>query len=61
MEGGMEISYKDGDNNVRKGEGRNDLECLDTSWGVEKGDLGNGLGDCFPNQDFPLIFQEFLR
>jgi hypothetical protein len=22
--------------------------------GVEKGDLGNGLGDNFPNRDFPL-------
>jgi hypothetical protein len=23
-------------------------------WGVEEGDVGNGLRDCLPNQDFPL-------
>jgi len=27
---------------------------LNSRWGVEKGNLGNGLGDCLPNWDFPL-------
>jgi hypothetical protein len=68
----MEIPYRDGKNHVGKGEGSSYLECLDSRWGVEKGDLGNGLGDCLPNQDFPLeggiwdkwcsgVFREFLR
>jgi hypothetical protein len=50
----MEIPYRDFKNHVWKGESRNYLECLDSSWGVEKGNLGNGLRDCFPNWDFPL-------
>jgi hypothetical protein len=69
----MEIPYMDGKNHVGKGESNSDLECLDASWGVEKGNLGNVLGDCLPNQDFPLegggiqdkwcdvVFKEFLR
>jgi len=50
----MEIPYRDGENHVRKSEGSSYLECLESRWGVEKGSLGNGLGDCLPNQDFPL-------
>jgi hypothetical protein len=50
----LEIPYRDGENHVRKGEGSNDLECLDSKWGVEKWDLGNVLGDCLPNWNFPL-------
>jgi hypothetical protein len=69
----MEIPYRDRKNHVGKGESRSYLECLDSRWGVEKGDLGNGLWDCFPNWDFPLwgrkirdkwcsgVFREFLR
>jgi hypothetical protein len=52
--GWMEIPYWDGNNHVRKGESSNYLECLDSRWGVEKGDLGNGLGDCLLDWDFPL-------
>jgi len=50
----MDIPYRDGKNHVGKGEGSNYLECFDSRWGVEKGNLGNGLGDCLPNRDFPL-------
>jgi hypothetical protein len=50
----MEIPYRDGKNHVGKGEGSSDLECLDSRWGIEKGDLDDGLGDSFPNRDFPL-------
>ena len=39
----MKISDRDGENHVWKGESSNYLECLDSRWGVEKGDLGNGL------------------
>jgi hypothetical protein len=50
----MKIPNKDGDNHVWKGESRNYLEFLEFRWGVEKGNLGNGLGDYLPNWDFPL-------
>jgi hypothetical protein len=30
------------------------LESLYSWWGVEEGDLSDGLGDCLPNQDFSL-------
>jgi len=30
------------------------MECFDSRWGVEKGNLGNGLGDYLPKWDFPL-------
>jgi hypothetical protein len=50
----MEIPYRDGKNHVRKSEGSNYLECLDSRCGVEKGNLGNGLGDYLPNRDVPL-------
>jgi hypothetical protein len=50
----VEIPYRDGKNHVRKGESSRDLECLDSRWGVEKGDLGNILEDCLQNWDFPL-------
>jgi hypothetical protein len=50
----MEIPYRDGKNHVGKGKGSSYLEFLYTRWWVEKGDLGNSLGDCFPNRDFPL-------
>ena len=50
----MNIPYRNGKNHVGKGESRSYLECLDSRSGVEKGNLGNGLGDCLPNQDFPL-------
>jgi hypothetical protein len=43
-----------GKNHVGKGEGGSYLECLDSRWGLEKMDLGNGLGDCFSNWYFPL-------
>jgi hypothetical protein len=71
--GWVEIPYKYGKDHVIKGEGRNNLEFLDFRWGVEKGDLGNGLGDCLPNWDSPLergkiwdkwcagVLREFLR
>jgi hypothetical protein len=52
--GWMKIPYRDGKHHVRKGKGHSYLELLDSRWGVEEGDLGNGLGDCLPNQDFPL-------
>jgi hypothetical protein len=48
----MEIPYRDGKNHVGKGESSNYLECLDSRWGVEKGDLGNGLGDLSPKLGF---------
>jgi hypothetical protein len=50
----LEIPYRDDDNHVRKGGSRSNLECLDARWGLAKGDLGNGLGGCFPNRYFPL-------
>jgi hypothetical protein len=50
----VDIPYKDGDNHVRKGEVSNNLECLDFRWGVQKGYLGNCLGDFLQNQYFPL-------
>ena len=50
----MEIPYRDGKNHVGKGESSIYLEFLDSRWGVEEGDLGNGLDDCLPNRDFPL-------
>jgi hypothetical protein len=69
----MKIPYKDGEHHVRKGKGCNYLECLDSRWGVDERNLGNGLGDCLPNWDFPLegggigdkwcnrVLREFLR
>jgi hypothetical protein len=54
----VEIPYRNGKNYVRKSEGRSYLECLDSRWGVEKGNLGNGLGDCLQNQYFPLEWGE---
>jgi len=50
----MKIPNKDGENHVWKGESSSYLECLDSRWGIEKGNLGNGLGDCLPNRDVPL-------
>jgi hypothetical protein len=50
----MEIPYMDGKNHVGKGESSSYLECLDSKWGVERGNFGNGLGDYLPNQDFSL-------
>jgi hypothetical protein len=50
----MDIPYRDGKHHVRKGKGHRYLECLDSKWGVEKGNFSNALGDCLPNQDFPL-------
>jgi hypothetical protein len=45
----MKVPYKDGKHHVRKGESSSYLECLDSKWGVEKGNLSNVLGDCLPN------------
>jgi hypothetical protein len=50
----MEIPYKDGKHHVGEGESIRYLECLDSRWGLEKGDLGNELGDYFPYGYFPL-------
>jgi len=52
--GWMKIPYRDDKHHVRKGKGHGFLECLDSMWGVETGNLGNGLVDCFLNRDFPL-------
>jgi hypothetical protein len=50
----MYIPYKDGEYHVWKCKSCDYLELFDSRWGVEKGNLGNGLGDCLPNQDFLL-------
>jgi hypothetical protein len=52
--GWMEIPYRDGKNHVWKGESSSFLDCLDSRLGVEERNLGDGLGDCLPNQDFLL-------
>ena len=57
----MEIPYRDGNNHIGNGEVRNYLECLDSRCQVEKGYLGNGLGDCLPNWYFPLEGGRNLR
>jgi hypothetical protein len=71
----MDIPYRDGENHVWKGESSSYFECLDSRWGVEKGNLDNGLGDYLPNWDLILegwgggiwdkwcsgILREFLR
>jgi hypothetical protein len=49
----MKIPYRDDKHHVRKNEGCNYLEILDSRWGVEEGNLGNGLRDYLPNWDFP--------
>ena len=50
----MQIPYRDGENHVGKGERSSYLECFDSRCGVEKMDLGNGLGDFLPKRYFPL-------
>jgi hypothetical protein len=50
----MKIPEKDGENHVWKGENSSYLECLESRWGVEKGDLHNVLGNYLPNLYFPL-------
>jgi hypothetical protein len=50
----MEIPYRDFEHHVGKDESSSYLECLDSRWWVEKGDLCNGLGDYLPKRDFPL-------
>jgi hypothetical protein len=50
----------DGKNHVWKGESSSYLKFLDSRLGVEKGNLGNGLRDFLPNQDFPHGGEENL-
>jgi hypothetical protein len=45
----MNIPYGDGKHHIWKGKGRIYLEFLDSRWGVEEGNLSNGLRDFLPN------------
>jgi hypothetical protein len=46
--GWVKIPYRDGEHHVWKGKHRNYLEFLDSRWGVEEGNLSNGLRDFLP-------------
>jgi hypothetical protein len=48
------MPYWNGKNHVGKFKCCGYLKRLYTRWGVEEGDLSNGLGDCLPNWDVTL-------
>jgi hypothetical protein len=50
----LEIPYHNVQHHVGKGKHCGYLEILYSRWGVEEGNLSNGLGDCLPNQDLTL-------
>jgi hypothetical protein len=48
------LSYQNGEHHVGKSKHCSYLEILYSQWGVEEGNLSNGLGDCLPNWDLTL-------